>query len=347
MDVGQYVSELLNELNEVSLPGIGTFFKKKTSAYYDDRQGIFFPPSQEYTFTNGNISASPELIKHICSVRNISEPSARYFTEKYSDTIKQSLQIKGYAVIGSLGKLRTAATGYGFEPAVIEDNSSAYGLIPVMELHKNLKDAPPDFSAIKFKAPPEVEKPYVPEGRKNKTGILILVLLLMVAAFVVGSYLYFPQVFNLIKRTDTTFKVQAKPPIAPVPKQKTLQDSMATADSIYADLQKQEGVTVEEARDTIEIKTKAVPVTKDSVKLAITTKYEIICAAFHRKSESEEFIKTLRKKGIDAHIVNDVKKPKFKVSLGSFTDEESAQKEKRRIHETIAKDAWILKIKNN
>lgn len=354
MDVGLYVSELLNELNEVSLPGIGTFFKKKTSAYYDERQGIFFPPSEEVAFRTGNIPASPQLINHICRERNISEPSARYFTEKYSDSLKQALQIKGYAVIGNLGKLRLTSDVYSFEPAFSEDNTATYGLSPVMEIRKKVsfKDSAPDFSAIKIKEPVQAEKVIAEMDRRSyKTPIIIGLLLLLVSAFIVTSYLYFPQVYNLIKRKDPV-KVTA-PKVKPVPpRPATLKDSMAKADSIMEksfEQLKDDDITIEKSRDTIEISTKAKPIKQDTVKpsvAAATIKYEIICAAFNKKSEAEDYIRYTRKKGIDAHIVEDTKKPKFKISMGSFTDNESAQKERRRIQEKIAKDAWILTIKN-
>ena len=386
MDVGLYVSELLDELNEVSLPGIGTFFKKRKPAYFDEKQDMFFPPAEEVAFEEGNAEVSHGLIQLICREKNISEPSARYFTEKYTDSIKQSLQIKGYAQIGQIGKLRSSEDGINFESECIAANSGhAFGLRPVKEIRrqKAVEEAKPEETIPEEVTPvvliPEIiagdipaaqpaavpvpgkSDPVTPvssthtnintysdtDTRSYKTGIIIVLILLIAAAIVVGSYFYYPQFFNQIRRSDSVV-VPVKKQV-PVPPPVTLKDSIAKADSImeksFEELN-DEGISVEKSRDTIEISTKVTPIPQDTLKAVAGVRYEIICAAFHRQSEAEEFVRTTRQKGIDARIVVDERKPKYKISLASFKDNEAAQKERRRIQEKIAKDAWILTIKN-
>ena len=391
MDVGVYVTELLKRLDEVCLSGIGTFSKKRTSAYFDNKQGIFFPPSQEYTFDSEKLSSQGELINYVCEVRNISEPSARYFIEKYTDTIKQSLQIKGYAVIDSLGKLRTANGSYVFEPNPIEDNSSSYGLIPVMETERKArKNSEPDLSAIRFKAQAQAA-PAAPiaaqdpeqtvsadlkpkEEKSYKTAILIVITFLALGAAIVAGYFFFPHIFRPqdknkpVVPTTTGPVSPAKPSEVKTkdtlsPEDKALKEEESKADSSLekslAILSQEKGISYEKARDTINTiittqsrsSKKEVSKNRDTVATTIPvntlTKYEIITGSFHLKSEAETYIAQLRKKGIDATIILDTKKPKYKVSMGSFTNKEAAHKEKRRIQAEIAKSAWVLTIKHN
>ena len=380
MDVGVYVTELLHMFDEVSLSGIGTFYKKRTSAYFDNKQGIFFPPSQEFAFDADKTSGTTDLIKYVCEVRNISEPSARYFIEKYVDTIKQSLQIKGFAVIDSIGKLRTANSSFVFEPTPIEDNSSSYGLIPVMDIERkgnNKNNTEPDFSAIRFKAPapqaPEQQQAATEkkpkEEKSYKSAIFIVITFLALGAAIVAGYLVFPRFFQPQdnKKQNLPSGAAQRPGAASTKKpdslaeagSKSLKESEANADSLFdksiTQLGQEQGITVEKARDTNNISINPVPASnskknRDSVASVSATsnltRYEIITAAFNKKSEAEEHISKLRKKGIDASIVVDNKKPKFKISMGGFTNEEAAHKERRRIQEKIAKDAWVLTIKN-
>jgi len=376
MDVGVYVTELLQKLDEVSLSGIGTFYKKRTSAYFDNKQGIFFPPSTEYAFDADRQNGSNELINYVCQVRNISEPSARYFIEKYVDSVKQSLQIKGYAAIDSIGRLRAANNSYVFEPAAIENSADSYGLVPVVDIERKAKKLnnsnEPDFSAIRIKtSPPVQEKPVVEkttlkEEKSNKSAILIVITFLLLGGAIVAAYFFFPNLFKAKQKEGNT-PVVTPAPVKPktdsaVIKEKALKESEASADSMFeksiTQLGQEQGITVEKPRDTMVISTKTTPLkkSKDSIATSATSpsasavptiKFEIIVAAFNKKSEAETYISQLRKKGIDAQIVADNKKPKFKISMGSFTNEEAAQKEKRRIQgSNLAKDAWVLTIKN-
>ena len=174
MDVGSYVSQLLDDLNEVSLRGIGTFHHKYVPAFFDQKQGIFFPPSKKIVFDDSSADISAGLIEKITSERKISEPSARYFAEKYCETIKQSLQIKRYAEISQIGKLRMNEGHLLFEPLSAEKDAFNYGLTPVTELGSvRLNAMEPDLSAIRRKntedTPLREEEESV--SRSNKTGV--------------------------------------------------------------------------------------------------------------------------------------------------------------------------------
>jgi hypothetical protein len=75
--------------------------------------------------------------------------------------------------------------------------------------------------------------------------------------------------------------------------------------------------------------------------------YEIIAAAFARKSEADVYIKEVSSKGIQAKIVENMPGKMLKISLGTFLDEESAKKELTRIQKDINKDAWIARVKQS
>ncbi|WP_207532190.1 SPOR domain-containing protein [Desertivirga arenae] len=381
MDVGVYVAELLQRIDEVSLSGIGTFYKKRTSAYHDNKQGIFFPPSEEYAFDPARQDSGFALVEYVCAVRNISEPSARYFIEKYIDSIKQSIQIKGYATIDSLGKLRSSNNSYILEPAEFANSSISYGLIPVMEIERKAKKInnsnEPDFSAIRIKspaptvqdAPPQAvhKESKEPQEKSNKSAILIVITFLALGAALVAGYFLYPKFFRqkdqntvIVPVTKTTNPPQRKLDSAQTASNKELVNSEAAADSLFENsmtqLNQEKGITVEKPRDTVVITTKTTPLrkTKDSTSTAVlppspssAIKFEVIVAAFNKQSEAEDYISQLRKKGIDAKVVNDIRKPKFKISTGTFANEESAQKERRRLRETkIGQDAWVFTVKN-
>ncbi len=99
--------------------------------------------------------------------------------------------------------------------------------------------------------------------------------------------------------------------------------------------------------DTVLVTTKATTPDSIKVKPKPLKTYEIIIASFGLKNEAEHAAKAYRKKGIDATVVADTKKPKYKVSIGSFATRTAANKENRRVQQELSKDAWILTVNNN
>jgi cell division protein FtsN len=108
------------------------------------------------------------------------------------------------------------------------------------------------------------------------------------------------------------------------------------------------GAQVEKAQDSVSITTKkTAAIDTVKVKPKPARVFEVIIASFGLKSEAERSAKSFRRKGIDAKVVVDVHKPKYKISIGTFTSMSAANKEKKRIQqEGVNKDAWILTVNN-
>ncbi|WP_207428660.1 SPOR domain-containing protein [Pedobacter sp. SYSU D00535] len=345
MDVGLFISELLKEQNEVSLPGIGTFYRKKKSAFFDKSKGLFYPPSFELGFKEDAGSVLSEgLIEHIRSAKNISAASARYFAEKYTDSLQYALRTTGAASLNSVGVLQKAEHGLSFKATEASGSLSSFALPPVKEIKTSFFTSDRR-QPLPAELPAEVVDTEAVHKKRRVWPAVLLAGLFVIAATITGIYFYNQELFNsLVKQVESRNPRKTVTPVAK-PQPKTTADSIAMADSIIENTLKQEGFVVEQPRDTVNINTKTTT-TVDSTRKAVT-RYEIISASFNRRSEADNYVKIMRKRGIDASVIEDDKKPKFKVSIGSFTNNDAAQKEKRRIHEEINKEAWILIIKNN
>lgn len=343
MDIGQYISDLLNEHNEVSLPGFGTFFKRSVSAYYNETEGLFYPPAEVIDFKSEETSSS-HLVNYIRDSKHISETSALYFIERFCENLKNNINRDLNASILPLGILRKIGNSYQFEPSPT-NGASSFGLKPIKEpgsITTNIPQIEDDL------APEEhlvlVEK----KSRSGSKGIWVtLFVLLLIAAFASLAHFYYPDLFK-----NLNFQADNKPNtkiVTPVIKRSSVQDSVSFADSVVNELEKQgiHGAQVEKARDTL---SSNINITKspDSTETAPQPDkvYEIIVASFGLRKEAEVSVRNLRHRGIDAKIYVDVKKPKYKVSLGTFTTMTAANKEKRRIQQELIKDAWILTVTN-
>lgn len=126
MDVGFYLGELLMQVGEVSVPGLGYFVQARMSGYYDEQDGTFYPPYHQVQFDVQSID-DDALAQYIADKKNISLASARYFCEKYITNLKQQAVV-GEISIGNLGWFYTDQGQLTFRPAdKLIDDTIFYG----------------------------------------------------------------------------------------------------------------------------------------------------------------------------------------------------------------------------
>lgn len=356
MDISLYIAELLQQNSEVSVPGLGTFYRQHSGAYFDKNSQRFMPPAALLALKRTE-TADNLLAEYISKQKNISVNSATYFIKKFVDHQHDLLNTSGYAGFKSLGTLELSGGKYrfkGLENQVLANDY--FGLTPAPEISRPEavkmleKSVPvsaaqplPEIQPQAFKKEDEqLEEEIIEEEPPRRTSsswmpyAAVIIFLLMSAAL---AQIFFPELFNFAQKPPAvTRQPQPAPVLPPADSATTAGDSLAKADTIYNALKK-EGFEVEKPRDTVEITTKAEP-----LNTAEPVTYEIIAAAFGKKAEAEQFVKQLRAKGIDARIVENMPGSKSKVSLGSFRDETAARKELIRIQKTN-KEAWIARVK--
>ena len=345
MDIAQYISDLLKEHNEVGLPGIGTFFKRRANAYYDKQEGIFYPPSDKIAF-KAEEADSDLLVKHIIDSKRISETSALYFIERFCENIKNALENDSTANISPLGKLIKSDNDYKFESSAAVEGALYFGLKPIKEqqisaITSELPSPPVD--TVEETEDLDIAANETRSGSR-KLWITLIVLLLLGTLAGLAYYLY-PQYFKNLRLPGSSkpSNKSVKPAAAP----DSIEKSVAFADSIVDQLEKQGlHAEVEKAPDSVNISSSAT--SPDSLKAipAPTRVYEVIVASFALEREAQTSVRGLRKRGIDAKIVIDTRKPKYKISIGTFTSMATAAKEKNRMQKDLTKDAWILTVNN-
>jgi nucleoid DNA-binding protein len=344
MDIGLYIGELLNEQDEVNVTGLGTFVKIRLAGSFDGSSNKFYPPSYKISFTESETSDSA-LIQYISTQKNLSNSSAEELIKKFSADILELFNSSDSVEIKPLGFLRKENGKLILIPAdgfAATDNF--FGLKPVSELKKEvfipIKEEMPEAEVIE-----EIEEEFE-EIKKTRSWITLFISFL---AFLiaVAALFYFNSDFNSFIKTksagifSSTNKVeQALPDL--IDSTKISSDSIKNAvDSA--------SIVSDSTRQIIDTAVKAANV---SEKAALTPEseiinYEIITAAFARKSEANVYIKEISSKGIQAKIVENMPGKMLKISLGTFLDEESAKKELTRIQKDINKDAWIARVKQS
>ena len=101
------------------------------------------------------------------------------------------------------------------------------------------------------------------------------------------------------------------------------------------------GLDVKPAKDTLKVTT-----TKTEAKPAIT--YDIIAAAFAKQSEVDEYIAYMKSRGFDAKIANMPGKIYKKISIASYNNIDSAEKNVVKFRKQLKNTKiYVQKIKNN
>ena len=165
MDIAYYLSELLEQLGEVNVPGLGSFTRVKVDGYYNSDEGRFYPPTSKLEFTQ-QYADDDVLTQYIGVKKRISLASSKYFTEKYITGLKQEVMSREipFAELGSLyfenGRIQFRAAEsipdpefYGY-PAISLNKKSAAPVYHYEETVTEPETTPePETVEDEFKAP--------------------------------------------------------------------------------------------------------------------------------------------------------------------------------------------------
>ena len=352
MDIGFYIADLLRNQDEVSLPGLGTFTKERVPGSFDRMSNSFRPPSYQVSFTN-KLSDFNSLSEYISFKKNLSPSSAEYFVKKFTSGIFDVLQTSGIAEVKPLGIIRQKNENLTFEASAnFEIAGKFYGLKPVVDLKNTIAPAIKDpvipaakqggsiedFITSQGDEEIDDEEVYVEETRSNRTLLIILGAFLFAVITAALLYLFNPVTRNLVD--SMLARVVSSIPAKPDPGNVAKPSPIVTTDSLntFPKAVVQDSTVVDSAeRPAVE---------KTPEPVVETTTIEIIGAAFGKRSEAETYIQNMKKKGLQARILEDMPGPLFKVSLASFPDQQSAQKELNRIKKEVEKEAWTTKYKS-
>ncbi|NEU08153.1 SPOR domain-containing protein [Flavihumibacter sp. R14] len=350
MDIAPYIADLLRLHDEVNVPSLGTFYKEYKRSFFDPEKAEYLPPSHGLSFRESEDDTI--LTEYISKQKNISINTASYFIEKFVAQVKSLLDVYGQTDIESLGRLKKLKEGYQFTGVQNDSNGEYFGLFPVQDIKvpavpgavavatQPEEDTPEELISVETPSFEETQTETQEDGKVSSISKMILTAAGLILIGIV-AYLLYPQIFEMFKQKTNVpeHKIPAKKPEQP-PINKTLADSLAEADTIYQELAKQ-GFEVEKPRDTLEVSTEISTTPKETESVT----FEIIGAAFARRSEAETYIKQLKTKGVYAKIVEDMPGSKLKISLGTFNDEASAKTGLIRIQKDLNKDAWIARVK--
>ncbi|MTG97895.1 MULTISPECIES: SPOR domain-containing protein [Myroides] len=305
MNIQAYISTLLYRYQCVIVPGFGAFLSEMQSSYFDEKTNSFFPPTKKLSF-NANITNNDGLLaNHIARVENIAFEQATKAVKEVVSQWENTLLKEDSLTIEGIGSFHTNQENkLVFEP--IENDillKTSFGL-----------------SAVNVT--PIVRTPLITAIEESETNrrrpvfnffkyAAMLAVIAGGGAIVVNEY--DSHVEKEILQMEKTVQSQVQNKI------------------------QQATFVIEPSATTITL-----PV-KEEIEQKNDTPYYIIACAFRNGETAQQEALKLKTNGYPtAQALERTKYGMYPVTYGGYTTQAEAQKELRRIHSKLNKDAWIL-----
>jgi hypothetical protein len=341
MNLADYLSELLGQHDEVSVPGLGCFVRERVNGFYNDRDAKFYPPYHKIKFTSQQ-KDDDTFAQYVADKKNISLASSKYFAEKFIVKLKEEAS-KGKYLFADMGLFQMDNDhNLVFKPREkVAADTDFYGY-PAIDIERLNKPSGGDIKSV-YGEPVTTAEPvqtsenqqYFEEHteRRKKTNVwlIILIVLAVIALALFGVYKFYPSVFDKINATYNKIINKKQDSIIPVYRHE-----------IKADTIKKPVPT----KDTTTLT--ATAIAADTVKP--TSRWVVIAYKNREKKLAVSERKRFQDKGVGAEIVprDEITGPIYRVSVGTFSTESEATAKKDYLVKAkmINPDSEIVQIKN-
>jgi hypothetical protein len=349
MNLADYLSELLGQHDEVSVPGLGCFVRERVNGFYNDRDAKFYPPYHKIKFTTQQ-KDDDTFAQYVADKKNISLASSKYFAEKFIVKLKEEAA-KGKYLFADLGLFQVDNDrNLVFKPhdkVAADPDFYGYPFIDIERLNKpsggDIKyvyGEPGSNTAITSTPPVEISESQQSfeedtEGKKKtNVWLIILISLAVIALALFGVYKFYPSVFDKVTATYNKIINKKQDSIIPVYRHEIKADTIKKA--------------VPEKDTTKATTLTATAIAADTIKP--TSRWAVIAYKNSVKKLAIDQRKRFQDKGVSAEVVprDEIPGPIFRVSVGTFSTESEATAKKDYLVKAkmIDPNSEIVQIKN-
>jgi hypothetical protein len=316
MNLADYLSELLGQHDEVSVPGLGYFVRLRVNAYYNDKEGRFYPPHHQVKFVPQLREDDDTFVQYVADKKNISLASSKYFAEKFIGKLREDAA-RGKYLFADLGLFYSDQDQLIFKPnEKIPADPAFYGY-PEVSLDKigrplSPGDAKPVFTQT-FPPPEQplsheenIEQQYFEEEpehtRHLNVWLILLITLTVVVLALFGFYRFYPPAANKMNAAYHKILGKKEDTAVPVYRHEVKIDS---------------AIETTTGKSTAEKTTTPVAPVIDTLKLL---HFEVIASKVKKwqKARAEAEVTRFKSKGLDAKISTDAPGPLLKISVGTY-----------------------------
>jgi len=351
-DIFNHLNDLLYLHDFVIIPDFGAFVTNYKPAEITDN-GYILPPSKSISFNSSLTASDGLLISYLSSKLNIEQLESKKLVSEFVRDIFIDLDNKKQVAFENLG---------------LFEFDKNLNLIFEPKLKLNLLADAYGFSSIHY---PTLEKPSkrIEKGIKDKTKLkklltsraakltyVILPILILVSVLTTQTNIFDKSNYNYSDFSDIISSDNNNKEKSKIEKELdsiTKKENALMYVEVIEPKTSEKEIEVEPKTETKE-ENKQTVVTKIKLENKAETKetkeevsnqneikkFCLVAGSFSEKRNADRFIKKLKKKGVDAQLVN--YKGKYRVSAGSFDTKPMAKKEVSLLKEQGIK-TWISK----
>lgn len=347
MNLADYLSELLGQQDEVSVPGLGYFVRERVSGSFNEKENKFYPPYHKVKFI-AQYKDDDTFAQYVADKKNISLASSKYFAEKFISKLREEAA-KGKYLFADLGLFQTDSDQQLiFKPhdkIAADPDFYGFAAIDITRLTKpsggNIKSVYTEPVIAPVVTPPPVQlveqQQYFEEEteRKKKTNIwlVILIILAVLALAIFGIYKFYPSAFDKINETYHKITGKKEDTVVPVYRHEIKADTIKK---------------IVPVKDSL-----AQPLSSTAPAATANTppgEWKLIAYKNRQKKLAMDEVKLLQSKDVHAEIVprGEILGPIYRVSVGTFSTESDAEAEKNVLVKAgkISPDSEIVDITN-
>ena len=318
IELERHIEILLLNNDCVIVPGLGGFMTNHVEARYDDEDHMFLPPLRTLGF-NPKLRLNDSLLaQSYIEAYDISYPDAVHRIDDEVNELRQHLENEGSYDFNGIGTLSLNDEGcYEFAPCEAGILTPAFYALDSFEMDK-------------LNSSVEVKAETIMPGATSQTRTLE------------------PQPAETVSIHQVPTKEESDDDARTIPiKVSVLRSNKQTA-SIDSRMLKQimpKEVTTGEKEVKKAITEKRIAIDQQLTKeeKVVDDVYTIVLASHVTKTNANEFVKQLAKKGFDAQVIS---KTSTKVIYGRYATENEAYQALNQLrgHEDF-KEAWVLKVR--
>ncbi|GEM_PF-280330 len=369
LELSAILQQILYTNDFVSLPGLGSFVRRYSSARIAEDGKSLLPPSEYFVFDTSRVFNDEAIENFLVEHQNISRSEAQKIIEEFCQQVKNKLEGNQQIEFHGLGFLKKSADGTPMLDVGVDSISSTFGLSPIEIDSRNIKDdgnskvsqtfeekkiepTPTEIRGVVESSISSIESP----SKQNKNFILPIVLVTLIAGFV-ALIIFIPQVrfwdkMQQIETISLTNQPQ-KPNIKDEPSKVALtqQNNKQISQSQQSNAPTSDKTIVEKTdkvQTSIHVSDFApAPIDKKTA-LSYQEKvneqpktYYIIVGSFSNQQNAQLLIENLAAKGYKPIEVPG--KNVYRVSIYQFSNHERAQRELERVRSLqLTEKAWLL-----
>jgi len=333
------IRDLLLRIDQLVIPGFGTFKVIHQPAQINKTTKLLLPPSKEIIFDNQQKSGDNQFMLSVKKRLGLSELEAGEVLREFLNQLEEEIRARGSAFIEGVGKLTPDNSGkLKFEP--LKDLLKLPGVFALPEI-----EIPVPLMVEEVKLPTvQTGTPAIPVVRTRKKRWILASAIVLVF---LGTVAYFTGMLDRFTGTG-----QNKEMVIPKEKQPNRM--------VFGNRKSYEKDTVKEAlsrqldernsRDALRFEEKKKQAADSALRVAVAVQepspagpYHIISGAFQVLNNAERQQSALREKGLNPVLLPRNGKY-YMVSLGSYITEDEAVKVVTELKEKLHQDLWVMKI---